>query len=979
MFNTDPTPQTFEAYLFGSPEFRRDGEALPQLAIRKITALLAYLILHTHRPHSREKLAARFWGDVPDRRARHSLRTALANIRRTMGHDLLVTDRKTAQLDPELSIWVDARELQRVADAAAQEEMANLQYAIDLYRGDLLADFYDEWILRERDHYRTLYLDLLLRVTQVLRSRGDYASAIEYAQRALRCDPANERAHQHVIFCRLASGDRSAALRQYEACRRLLGEELGAEPSPETTALYRRLAKAPADPVEARITNLPIPLTSFIGRAREMARVKELLNQARLVTLTGPGGCGKTRLAIQVASDVVDAFREGVWWVDFAPLMDASLVPQTIARVLGIHEATDVPMRVSLENYLRHRNILLVLDNCEHLVDAVAELARTLLLACADVTILTTSREALGVPGEMILCVPSLSFPTSPQLQPSERLEDYESVRLLAERAAAVKSDFVLSAENASAVTQICRRLEGMPLAIELAAARVKVLSVHQIAARLDDRLSLLTASSRATLPRHKTLRAVIDWSWTLLSEQERVLLSRSSVFVGGWTLAAAEAVSCDAIPPDEGFDLVASLVDKSLVGVVKGPGGEARYRMLETVRQYGLERLGEAGQVEAARERHARFFADLAERAEEPLHNLQMRAWLEKLEIEHDNLRAALAWSLAHQPPASSLRFAAALGIFWRKRGYLSEGRAWLERLLAHGKNAAPQSRARALAPASWLARDLGEYRLAAELQEEALELLRAAGDKRRMIDVLIEGGLLAVYENDPQRAFACFEECLALSDELGYPWGRAMALVNLAHAALFDLQWDEQARSRCEEALELFRALDDQTEQAHALIILGAGAHYDDDDVRGRRQLEQAVTLSQQAGDRRQLAWATTVLSLMNRRVGGADEAAPVAKEGLRLAIELGERTVAVFAVIFLALLAKDRGHLEQAIHLISCAIAYGESFGHRPSPYIWDTINADLDAVRAELGEDAFAEAWDAGAAMSFDRVARDALKD
>ncbi len=979
MNTPSPTTHTLEAHLFGSPEFRQDGEALPRLATHKTTSLLAYLILHKHSPHSREKLAALLWGDVPDERARRSLRTALANIRRIIGHELLVTDRQTVQINPGIPVWADAHELSKIADSAAQEEVANLQYAIDLYRGDLLADFYDDWILRERDHYQALYLDLLLRVTQLMRSRSDYGSAIEYAERALESDPANERAHQHLMFCRLASGDRTGALRQYEKCRLLLQEELAAEPSPETTALYRWLARAPANALEARITNLPIPLTSFIGRRREMARVKELLAQARLVTLTGPGGCGKTRLAIQVASDVVDSFTDGVWWVDFAPLMDASLISQTVARVLGIHEAPNVPMSASLVNTLHPRNILLVLDNCEHLVDGIARLAMTLLRACPKLKILTTSREALGVLGETILCVPSLSFPMRPGLLPGEKLEDYESVRLLAERAVAVKTDFELGMENASAVAQICRRLEGIPLAVELAAARVKVLSVHEVAARLDDRFSLLTAGSRTTLPRHQTLRAAVDWSWNLLSEKEQALLPRLSVFVGGWTLEAAEVVCSDAVSPSEVLDLTASLVDKCLVEVVEGHGGETRYRMLETVRQYGLERLDEAGQVEATRHRHSHFFAELAERAEPRLRGPKMRAWLERLEVEHDNFRTALEWSLAQQSSESSLRFAGALGVFWRKRGYLSEGRAWLERLLARAQNASPELRAKAVAPASWLARDLGDYERARALQREGLEILRAAGGKLAMGDMLIQGGLLAVYENDPQRAFDCFDECLALSEELSYRWGRAMALVNLAHAALFDLRWDARARSRCEEALELFKELDDETEQAHALIILGAGAHYENDDRRGRVQLKQAVSICRQAGDKRQLAWATTVLSLMMRRVGSVDEASLVAKEGLRLAAELGEKTIAVFAVVFSALLAKDRGRVEQAVRLLSCAIAYGESFGYRASPFIWDTITPDLDGMRSVLGEEAFTEAWAEGAAMSFEHVAREALED
>jgi predicted ATPase/DNA-binding SARP family transcriptional activator len=968
-----------EVRLFGVPEFRRHSKILPRLATQKSTSLLAYLLLNKNFPHSREKLATLFWGDVSEEKARHSLRTSLVTLRKELGNELFITDHETVQINPDISIWVDALELQQYAHSATKDDFSNMQYAIDLYRGDLLADFYDEWVLEEREHYRVLYLDLLLRMTQLMRSRSEYVRAIEYAESALVSDPANERAHQHLIFCRLASGDRSAALRQYEICHRVLQEELAVEPSPETIALYRWIVQAPVEAFEARITNLPIPITSFIGRAREMARVKQLLEKARLVTLTGSGGCGKTRLAIQVASDLVVSFRDGVWWVDIAPLLDTSLIPQAIAKAVGVHEIPNAPLSESLVNHFHARNILLVLDNCEHLVDGIVRLAMALLGACPELKILATSREVLGIQGEMFLRVPPLSFPISRKLQPGEKLEDYESVRLLIERATAVKMDFKYTGENASAVAQICQRLDGIPLAIELAAARVKVLPVQQIAARLDDRFSFLTNASRTTLPRHQTLRAVIDWSFNLLSEKEQAVLCKLSVFVGGWTLEASAAVCSDAVSSREMLDVMSSLVDKSLVIVSEEPVGEARYRMLETMRQYGLERLNEAGQVDATRHRHALFFAELAEKTEQQLRSREMRTWIERLEIEHDNFRAALEWSLTHESPESSCRFAGALGIFWRKRGYLSEGREYLERLMARGKKAPPRTLVKAMIPVSLLMRDLGDYDRAMALQEESLEILRATRDKLGMVEALIQGGLLAVYENDPQRAFAYFDECLDVSEELDYHWGRAMALVNLGHAALFNLQWNAQAKSRCVESLELFKELNDETEQAHALIILGAGAHYENDDQRGRTQLEQAVTICRQAGDKRQLAWATTVLSIMIRRQGGVDEALPVAKEALRLAIELGEKTITVWASIFLALLVKDLGQIERAAHLLSCAIAHGESFGYRVSPYMWDTIHPDMDAMRSVLGEEVFRKAWAQGPATPFERAVQDALHD
>jgi predicted ATPase/DNA-binding SARP family transcriptional activator len=966
-----------EAYLLGSPEFRQDGEILPVPITRKPLLLLTYLLLHQHNGHSREKLATLFWGDVSDQQARHSLRTALASLRKELGAKLFITDRETVQINPDTSIWVDALQFEQDAKSGFEGEIQGLHNAVALYRDDLLADFYDDWILRERDYFRNLYVDLLLRLTQLMRSHSEYGRAIEYAERVLESDPANESAHQHLIFCRLANGDRGAALRQYEECQRVLQEELAVEPSPETTALYQWLKKAPIMATEARITNLPIPLTSFIGRRREIARVKDMLAQGRLVTLIGSGGCGKTRLAIQVASDLVDSFQDGVWWVDFTSLINAGLVSQKVAKVVGVHEASDMPINETLVNYLRPRNMLLVLDNCEHLVGGIAELIITILNACAQLKILTTSRQSMNIAGETILRIPSLSFPMSRQLLPGEKLEIYDSIRLLLERAAVVNPDFNLTEENTSAIAQICRRLDGIPLAIELAAARLKVLSIGQIAARLDDLFTLLTDGGRTTLPRHQTLRGVMDWSYNLLSEKEQVLLCSLSVFSGGWTLEAAQAICTEIIPSRDVIDLLASLLDKSLVEVAEEPGGEARYRMLETMRQYSQERLGEAGLVEVTRGRQAIFFAELAEKAEPRLRSPEMRAWIERLEVEHDNLRVAIEWSLAQKRLDLGLRFAGALGILWRKRGYLSEGRTWLERLMTDSKDAPPSLRVKAIGPASWLERDLGNYEQAAVLQEECLKILRTSGDQLRLVDILIQGGLLAVYRNDPQRAFACFSECLALSKELDYRWGYSMALVNLGHAALFNLQWDAQSRSRCEEALELFKELDDDTEQAHALIILGAGAHFEHDDSRGRKQLEQAVLICRQAGDKRQLAWATTVLSQMIGRLGKNDEALPVAKDGLRLAVELGEKTVAVFAIIFLALLLKDQGQVERSLRLLCCGIAYGNSFGHQVSPYLWEAIHPELEAMHSILGEHAFAKIWAEGTSMTFECALQDAL--
>ena len=423
--------------------------------------------------------------------------------------------------------------------------------------------------------------------------------------------------------------------------------------------------------------NLPRQLTSFIGREREMAEVRRLLSTTRLLTLTGSGGCGKTRLALQVAADLVEAFAEGVWFVDLAPLSDPALVPQTVAATLRVREEPGRPILITLSEYLQPRHLLLVLDNCEHLVGACAELAQALLRACPHLQILATSREPLRIGGETTWRVPSLSLPDLLRLPLVESLAEYEAVRLFTDRAEVVLPGFLVTDQNALAVAQVCHRLDGIPLAIELAATRVKVLPVHQIAARLDDRFRLLTGGSRTALPRQQTLRAVMDWSYILLSEKERTLLRRLSVFAGGWTLDAAEAVcSGNRIETVEVLDLLAQLVDRSLVAVDR-EDAEARYRLLDTVRQYAREKLQDSGEETEVHGRHREWFLDLAERTEPELLGPEQGVWLARLEAEHDNLRAALTWSQQEEEGGEAgLRLAGALGRFWWMRGHLTEGR---------------------------------------------------------------------------------------------------------------------------------------------------------------------------------------------------------------------------------------------------------------------------------------------------------------
>src|SRR5919107_2985803 len=403
--------------------------------------------------------------------------------------------------------------------------------------------------------------------------------------------------------------------------------------------------------------NLPSELSSFVGREKELTEVKRLLENNRLLTLTGPGGCGKTRLALLSASELVEGFEDGVWMVELASLAEPSLVPQAVASTLGVRERPGSSLTGALSDYLRTRKVLLILDNCEHLIDACADLAEAWLRTCPGLCVLATSREALGITGEIARPVPSLSLPDLRRLPDIDSLPRYESARLFVERAASVKANFKLTEQNAPAVAQVCYRLDGIPLAIELAAARTKVLSVEEIADRLSESFGLLSAGSRKAMPRHRTLHATMDWSHELLGRKERALFRRLSVFAGDFALEAAESVCVgEDLERDEMLELLSHLVDKSLV-VVREQDGETRYRLLQTVHQYGREKLSESGEAGQVQEWHARYYLRLAEEAEPELKGEQQVAWLERLEQERDNLRATMRWLLARGEPGETAR----------------------------------------------------------------------------------------------------------------------------------------------------------------------------------------------------------------------------------------------------------------------------------------------------------------------------------
>ena len=784
----------------------------------------------------------------------------------------------------------------------------------------------------------------------------------------------------------------------------------------------------PIKTLETHPNNLPIQLTSFIGRDREMARVKELLAGARLLTLTGAGGAGKTRLALQAAADRIDEFPDGVWFVEFAPLADPALISQSVASVVGLREAAGQSLKAMLADYLRAKTTLLILDNCEHLIDACAVFADTVLHDAPNVKILATSREALGIAGETAYRVPSLSLPpqSGSDLKDFESLVQYEAVHLFIERALAVQPDFSLTSTNAAVLAQICHRLDGIPLALELAAARIKSMSVEQIAERLNDRFRLLTGGSRTALPRQQTLRAAIDWSYDLLSEEERVLLRRLSVFAGGCTLEAAQAVcSCDPVCEEDVPDLLAHLVDRSLV-TFEQHGSETRYRLMETIRQYARDRMLESTEVETIRDRHLDFFVTLAEAVEPKLRSSEQVQWLDRLDLENDNLRTALEWSLGKGRVEKGMRLAAALTWFWDRSGYWIEGRERVEKLLTQPEAAARTLiRAKCLFAASVMISAVGAVWLggsdaSSPYLEEAIAISREYGQagKRLCASALtyLTGNLHA---SDPVLAQAHYDEAWKIAQELGDQW-IAASLVHIKGHWLASQNKYEDARSAFEESMKLFRSAGDK----HWTAILSAdiaALDFDQGDFAGARiQLEQNLVYFRETKDQDHICNSLTRLGEIARAEGNFDlakryyiEALEIGRglgskpligvntsnlgyiavldgelekarsfftESLACARELDSKVMIVFSLLGFAGAAAVEMNAQQAVHILAAVdVTIKGEEANSLNPADKAEYERYISLTRQQLDEAAFNAAWAEGQKLTLDQAIELALKD
>jgi predicted ATPase/DNA-binding SARP family transcriptional activator len=870
----------------------------------RLLSLWGYLLIHRQRPTPRNLLAYTFWPDDAEAEARLNLRRHLHRLTQLLpaaspDRPWLLSDRSTLQWNPSADVWLDVAEFERLSG-----DPAGLVEAIDLYGGELMEGVYDDWVFIERERLRELHLqDLHLLVGQS-EAALDYRQATLYAQRLLRYDPLREETYRTLMRLHAHSGDRAGVVRYFNACVTVLQRELNVEPSLETRQAYEAHLATEAPSAGQAVPasragpplrhNLPSQWTSFIGRTRELEAVRGLLAKSRLLTLTGIGGVGKTRLALALANATLKDFADGTWWVDLAPLADPSLLGQAVASAMGLREQSTRPIAQALADAVHSKEVLIVLDSCEHLVAEGARLVEDMLGEGAGLKFLATSTEALGVPGEVVWQVPPLSLPApvEPGEAPASEVgpQSSSSVRLFADRAAAALPTFRLTPGNLPAVVRLCRALDGIPLALELAAARLKMLSVEQLVDRLDDRFRLLTGGSRTALPRHRTLRAVLDWSFGLLSETERALFRRLSLFVGGFTLESAETVCAgEPVPREQVLQLLSELVDKSLVMVSRADPSRVRYGLLETVGHYARERLLESGEADRLRAVFQAFWVGLVEEAgERLLRGPDQEKWFWVIEQEYANLRGTLSYAEGAGDFVTQARMTGRLWPFWWTHGLVAEGRRWLESILPRRDGLPESLQADVLHAAGRLMVLQGDYQQAGAVLEENLAVCRRLGDLPAIADALSSLGVVASSLQEYDRADRIWTEALEVYETQGDRWGVARALNNLGDLSVYRGDY-AGALERLLHSVDLFRELSSTLGESISLINLGRAALLLGDAGRAEGYFRESLGLKVALADKEGIAWNLEGLAGVAGAAGETDRAARLfgAAQALRKSI--------------------------------------------------------------------------------------------
>jgi predicted ATPase/DNA-binding SARP family transcriptional activator len=967
---------------------------------RSARSLLLLLLITPKHRLARERAIEHLWPDLAADQVRNTWYQALSTLRRILEPSLprqrasafLHVDATTIALNVHPQTWIDVDQFEEALRRASQgtlgEQRVGLRSALALYEGDLLSDESTvDWALARREELRLTWQHAVLRLADLDLRAGEPLATIAALQAVLAGERTAEDVQRALIRAFLAAGERDKALRQYEHCRRALRAELGIEPDDLTDELLvahgvgARREQSPSLPAADTVPRRrpPNPATPLVGRDAEIATVEDVLWRAevRLVTLIGPGGVGKTRLAIEVArrADQEDA---NVIFVPLAGLRSPDLVLLTVAEALGVRNEVEGSLLSAVVRRIGQAELLLVLDNFEHVAAAATVVAR-LLAACPSLTVLVTSRAPLHLGGEHMVAVPPLALPGA-QRPSVAALARSDAVTLFVQRASAARADFALTEQNALTVARLCAQLDGLPLAIELAAARVRVLSPPAILARLDQRLDLLAGGPRDAPVRLRTMRHAIGWSYELLTPQEQTLFRRLAVFTGGFMLEAAAAVGgAGGTASAQGvLELISSLVDKSLLRPAEGTDVEPRFGMLETIREYGVEQLAAHGERDDAQRRHAAFFLSFAEAAERKLRSRDQVTQLALLEAEHDNLRAALAWSLEAPERADiALRLVAALHWFWYLRDHYSEGRRRLEEVLALPATAErTPARVKALAGAGLLAiHPFRDYTAARAWLEQSITLARALGDTVGLAYALHVLGWAELLQADHGELRPAIEESVALFRKAGDRWGLATALCTLGMAIIVT-QEPSAATAVLAEGLALSRELGDTWGLARALHYSGEVARFRGDDERARALYEESLALYHQLEHRGAAAIVLHNLGYVAQHQGSPQRALVCFAEALAEHITHGDRQNIGHCLGGIAGMAALLGQPEQAARLFGAADMLFLRIGTSIWPVDKVEYDSNLEAVRARLGENAFAAAVAAGRALPLEQAIAEA---
>jgi predicted ATPase/DNA-binding SARP family transcriptional activator len=943
--------------ILGPLEVRADGEPVRLGGIRQ-RALLAIFLLHPNRVLSRERLVDLVWGDEAPDSAVNALQVHLSQLRRVLEParlpgtpDALLVNRPSGYM---LAIEPDQLDVHRFESLAQQGRRAltggepwaavdTLHAALAIWRGPALADFSDAlFAVGARTRLEELRLSTLEDRIQADLAIGLHSEVVGELEALLIERPLRERLAGELMLSLYRCGRQAEATEVYHQTRRRLVESLGLEPGPDLQSLLRLILeqdpaldlKSPSAPVvRQKAHSLPMHLTSFIGRQQDIELLKDVLRRCRLVSLVGPGGVGKTRLALRVATRLHDAYPGGVCLIDLTPVASGDLVAQRALAALGFEEQGGTSPIDTIVRRLATQQVLLVLDNCEHVVEAASEFALALLERCPDLTLLVTSRERLNIPGERVWRVDPLSVPLDDDMPSLTALMDFEAVQLFVDRAQAGERRFALTPANAAAVAQLCRRLDGLPLALELAAANCSFATPRDMLMLADAQAWVPARPPRGTHPRQQTLQAALDWSHRLLSGEEQLLLRRLSVFADPFTFQAVEQVCADGrLPRSQIPTLLSALADKSLVAVHEAPDGASRYRLLYTVRQYASAKLVESGEaVDDIRRRHARHLLWLALASADAVHGPDADAWMRRMEEVHADLTAALAWSQAADP-GLCLRLAAASALFWEDRGYLTEGRRWLDVVL--GLADVPSS----IQAAAWLA-----------------------------------DGRLALLQNDLVSAQARLKRGLTAADlaQDEAQVASMLRMLGLVAALMGDrlsaVRWQQQS-------LEIVERLADNEELANTLHTLGQTARVLHKEQAAHAYHTRCLAVARILRNHRLAALANLNLGTLALRRGELELAETAIRASLEIWSWLGGRLQATAAVAALALVIAERGDADRALRLVSAAVAFGEQIGTslERTARFWfgDDLAARVERIRRRLGPLAAATAWEQGHAMSLD---------